>query len=104
MMEPRPYRDRSDWKKMLNLLVEGRRANNGTYYVHTGDVSWWAYYPKQPFEFSQHIFLWEEQGALLGWCLLTPDERYMDVFVHPDERGSRRAEELYRWTEARLAG
>ncbi len=89
---------------MLALLVEGRRANNGTYYAHSGDVSWWLYYPKQPFDFSQRIFLWEENGELLGWCLLTPDERYMDVFVHPDERGGRRAEGLYRWAEARLAG
>lgn len=29
--EPRPYRDAVDWRAMLDLLVAGRRANNGTY-------------------------------------------------------------------------
>lgn len=86
----------------MNILVEGRQANNGTYYVHTGDVCWWLYYPKEPFEFADRIFLWEEKGALLGWCLLTPEEQYLDVFVHPDERGRKRAEGLYAWAEGRL--
>lgn len=101
-MEPRPYRDVSDWHRMMSLLVEGRRANNGTYYVHTGDVSWWLYYPKKPFDFSQRVFLWEENGELLGWCLLTPDEQFMDVFVHPSRRGSASVEPMVAWAEARL--
>jgi ribosomal protein S18 acetylase RimI-like enzyme len=87
---------------MLDLLVEGRQANNGTYYIHTGDLLWWLFYPPRPFDFSQHIFLWEEAGRLLGWCLLTPEEGYMDVFICPRERGSARVESLYAWAEARL--
>jgi mycothiol synthase len=101
-MDPRPYRDAADLARILDLLVEGRRANTGTFYVHTGDLKWWLYFPKAPFDFSRHLFLWEAQGELLGWCLLTPEEQYMDVFVHPGERGGRRAEALYRWAEGRL--
>jgi GNAT superfamily N-acetyltransferase len=40
-MEPRPYRGRSDWKRICDLLIEGRRADNGTYYIHVGDFAWW---------------------------------------------------------------
>jgi len=101
-MEPRPYRDKRDFEKMLTLLVEGRRANSGTYYVHVGDVQWWLFYPNQEAGFSERIFLWEEGEALLGWCLLTPRQRVYDLFVHPSLLGSAETEALECWAEARL--
>jgi ribosomal protein S18 acetylase RimI-like enzyme len=88
---------------MLNLLVEGRAANNGTYYVHTGDVSWWLYYHDTGASFSEQIALWEAEGRMLGWVLFTPDERMFDLFVHPTLRGTAEAAELHDWAEARLA-
>jgi ribosomal protein S18 acetylase RimI-like enzyme len=101
-MTPRPYRDSADWEAMCQILREGRAADNGTYYVHTGDVSWWLYYPDQSAEFARRIHLWEENGAVVGWCLLTPDERALDVFVHPRLRGTPQAEAIFVWAEAEL--
>ncbi len=101
-MEPRPYRDERDWEKMRQLLIDGRAANNGAYYVHVGDISWWMFYPNREAEFAERIFLWEERDDLFGWCLLTPDERYLDVFAHPNERGTERAAQMFAWAEARL--
>jgi hypothetical protein len=33
---------------MLNLLSQGRKANNGTHYVHRGDLQWWLFYADDP--------------------------------------------------------
>lgn len=102
-MEPRPYRDYSDFNQIRRILIEGRQANNGTYYVHLGDVNWWLFYPDQSADLPQRLYLWEDGGQALGWCLLTPDEGYWDVFVHPRLQGSPQAEAMFAWAEARLA-
>lgn len=101
-MEPRPYRDYSDFDKLRHILMEGRQANNGTYYVHIGDVNWWLFYPDQSAEFSQRIHIWEANNEVLGWCLLTPDEGYWDVFIHPRLSGTAQAEAMFLWAEERL--
>src|SRR3984957_10875274 len=110
-MNPRPYRARSDWKRICDLLIAGRRANNGTYYIHVGDFAWWMYHPdvtrwieRDDLErdFPERIFLWEDGERLAGWSLLPPEGGLIDVFVHPDERGSALEEEMFAWTEDRL--
>lgn len=88
---------------MLNLLIEGRAANNGTYYVHTGDVCWWLYYHDTSASFSEQIALWEADGRTLGWVLFTPAERMFDLFVHPTLRDTATAARMHAWAEARLA-
>jgi len=96
---------------MCDLLTQGRKANNGTYYVHRGDFSWWMYHPdvtqwtegaEPEADFPKRIFLWDAGESLLGWCLLTPDGGFLDVFVHPDERGSSLEEAIFAWSENRL--
>ena len=37
--EPRVYQNESDLESMRDLLRQGRLANNGTYYVHPGDLN-----------------------------------------------------------------
>lgn len=84
MTIPRPYRDERDLEKMKALLVSGRKAANGSYYVHTGDLDWWLYYPAVPREWSEIIFLWEglrPDGQLSGWALLSLEWRSFDVFI-----------------------
>ncbi len=49
-MEMRPYTGLQDLQAMLDLLSEGRKANNGTYYVHRGDLQWWLFYTDVPQE------------------------------------------------------
>ncbi len=102
---PRPYRDEQDLKRMKSLLIDGRQATNGTYYVHTGDLDWWFYYPAVQRDWSETIFLWEDlslDGQLHGWALLSPEWRTFDVFVRPEERGSALAEEMYTWAEEQI--
>ena len=45
MNEPRPYHNEPDLEAMANLLMAGRKANNGSYYIHIGDLNWWLYLP-----------------------------------------------------------
>jgi GNAT superfamily N-acetyltransferase len=102
MREPRLYQDERDLKAMRNLLIAGRRANNGSYYIHTGDLNWWLYYPPLEGNFWDHIYLWDdptEPGGLLGWALVSPDWVGIDVYILPDLRGSALARDMYLWTE-----
>jgi mycothiol synthase len=104
--EPRHYRDERDLEKMQALLVKGRRAANGSYYIHTGDLKWWLFYPSSIRDWQETIFLWDgtrADGELSGWALLSPNWRAFDVFIHPDERGGRRAARMYVWAEERTA-
>lgn len=101
-MNVRPYADERDWRAMLNLLVEGRAADNGTYYVHPGDVSWWLHYHDADASFAEQIALWEDGGWLLGWVLFTPDENCFDLFVHSTLRGTAEAAAMHEWSEVHL--
>jgi mycothiol synthase len=102
MMAPRPYRDEQDLLAMQEVLVCGRKANNGSYYIHTGDLKWWLYYPPLEGDFWDHIHLWDDPkqpGKLLGWVLISPDWVGIDVYVQPELRGSELANEMYTWAE-----
>jgi mycothiol synthase len=102
MNKPRHYQDGHDLLAMRNLLITGRKANNGTYYIHTGDLSWWLYYPPLEGDFWDHIYLWEDPAQpsqLLGWALISPDWVGFDVYVQPELRGSLQANEMYLWAE-----
>jgi mycothiol synthase len=105
ILTPRSYSGLQDLQKMHSLLVEGRRANNGTYYVHTGDLSWWLFYPPLDFDLWQYISLWDDPqipGRLLGWSLLSPSWGAFDVYVQPALRSSRAAAALYTYAEAKI--
>ncbi len=96
---PRLYKDERDLDALRNLLLAGRRAANGTYYVHTGDLNWWLFYPPLSGDSWNSIYLWddpEREGELLGWSLLSLPETF-DVYVHPDLRGTKLADEMYIW-------
>jgi ribosomal protein S18 acetylase RimI-like enzyme len=102
MNEPRLYQDEHDLEAMQNLLIAGRKACNGTYYVHTGDLVWWLYYPPLEGDFWEHIYLWddlEKPGQLLGWALASPIFAGFDVFIQPKLRGNPIAQEMYVWAE-----
>lgn len=104
MTGQRPYRDERDLEAMCSLLMAGRKANNGSYYVHRGDLNWWLYYPPLEGAFWDQIYLWDDPaqpGRLLGWVLLSPDWVGFDVYVQPELRGSPFAQELYLWAEER---
>ena len=102
MKEPRPYQDERDLEGMLRLLVAGRKADNGTYYIHAGDLKWWLYYPPLEGDYWDHIYLWDDSaqpGRLLGWALISPVFAGFDVFIQPELRGSLPAQEMFLWSE-----
>lgn len=105
-IQPRSFKGYKDLEFMRSLLITGRRAANGTYYVHIGDLSWWIYYTYPDQELWEHIYLWESSqgdGELEGWALLDPQSCTFDVFVHPALRGSERSKKMYIWAEERAA-
>jgi len=98
-MNPRPYKDERDLDATRNLLVAGRQAANGSYYIHTGDINWWLFYPPISGDFWGNLYLWddpEREGELLGWSLLTLPETF-DVYIRPDLRGTELADRMYAW-------
>jgi hypothetical protein len=102
LTDPRPYRDESDLDAMRSLLVRGRTANNGSYYIHTGDLNWWLYYPPLGRGYWKDIHLWddpERPGQILGWAPINTDWVRFDVYVQPELRGSPNALEMYQWAE-----
>jgi mycothiol synthase len=96
-IELRQYRDDLDLEAMRNLLIAGRAADNGSYYVHIGDLDWWLSYPPDNRYRRENIYLWSDQAGLLAWILFSPQWCTIDVFVRPDERGSSRARHIYAW-------
>lgn len=93
----RNYWDDQDLEAMRALLIAGRAANNGSYYVHTGDLDWWLYYPPDNSYRRENIYIWSDQAGLLAWILFSPQWCTVDVFVRPEERGTSRARQIYTW-------
>ena len=94
-MRARPYEGLKDLHAMLDLLAEGHKANNGTHYVHRGDLQWWLFYTDTPAEIWQpRVRLWMEADRLIGWTLLSPDEKAFDVYAVPELRGEARESEM----------
>ena len=88
-MKLRSYESLQDLQSMLDLLSEGWQADNGTYYIHRGDLQWWLFYSETPLELWQsRIRLWFEADRLIGWALLAPEDDAFDVYVVPELRGS----------------
>lgn len=104
--EPRHYRDVDDLHAMRSILRAGRWANNGTYYVHTGDINWWLYYPSFGVNLSEHLYIWDDPttpGRILAWVLLGYDNySTFDVVIQPELRGTALALEMVNWAEQRM--
>lgn len=104
-VNPRRFSGYDDLRRMQKLLIAGRKAHNGSYYMHVGDLSWWLYYLDPGQELRKHTYVWDSAyraGELDGWALLTPNWRTFDVFVRSDLRGSPQAEAMYIWAEERM--
>jgi len=102
MNAPRAYCEIQDLSAMLVVLMRGRKVDNGSYYIHIGDLMWWLYYPPLEGEFWDYIYLWddpESPGRLLGWALISPELVGVDVYLQPELLGSPSAREMYLWAE-----
>jgi mycothiol synthase len=97
-MKARGYEGLHDLRAMLDILSLGCQANNGTHYVHRGDLQWWLFYNDDPPEvWHSEIRLWFEGDHLMGWSLLSPKEKAFDVFTLPELRGDPREAEMLAW-------
>jgi mycothiol synthase len=106
MKIPRLFQDEKDLSAMCELLQQGRMADNGTYYVHTGDLKWWLYYPPLDEDLREYTYLWDDPdtpGRLLGWALITPGWVGIDVYTQPELRCNQAANEMYLWAEEKAA-
>ncbi|MBN2146406.1 MAG: GNAT family N-acetyltransferase [Anaerolineales bacterium] len=104
-MEPRLYRNDQDLQRMRALLQAGCQAQNGTHYVHVGDLNWWLFYPPMAYHYWDHIYLWEDPdhpNAILAWALLSPVGETFDVVIRPELRGTPVAESMLAWADTRL--
>jgi len=102
-MKMRLYEGLQDLSAMFDLLTEGSRANNGTHYVHRGDLQWWLFYNDDIAQtWKSKIYLWEADGRLLGWTLLSPDEHAFDVFTIPELRDDPREQEMLAWASKQM--
>jgi mycothiol synthase len=89
-MNSRSYKGLQDLHAMLDLLAAGRQANNGTYYVHRGDLQWWLFYNDDIAQaWKSNIRLWLDGKRLIGWSLLSPfNDHAFDVYAEPSLCGS----------------
>ena len=103
-MEPRSYQGLNDLQAMLDLLSRGCKADNGTHYIPRGDLQWWLFYNYAPQEaWQSEIRLWMEGEELVGWALLSKDEKAFDVFVAPHLRGSAWEQEMLAWAVEKMS-
>jgi len=104
-MKARGYESMQDLYAMLDLLADGRKANNGTYYIHRGDLQWWLFYTDVPQEtWQSQIRLWFDRGdGLIGWALLSLGEDAFDVYVSPHLRGDSREHEMLAWAVEQMS-
>ncbi|MEP6895721.1 MAG: hypothetical protein ABI986_08960, partial [Chloroflexota bacterium] len=83
-MRLKHYDGLDDLNAMLDLLSEGSQAQNGTHYVHRGDLQWLLFYTDLPSKTWQaNIHLWMEADRLVGWTLLSPEQDVFDVYTIP---------------------
>jgi ribosomal protein S18 acetylase RimI-like enzyme len=98
---PRPYRDERDLDAMRAVLSAGRLADNGTAYIHPGDLNWWWYYHDPQGALPGSTFLWEADGQTLGWVMAEGGN--VDVFFRPELRGTPEAAAMVDWGIRRMA-
>jgi mycothiol synthase len=102
LFPPRPYASPADLDAMRQLLQAGALANTATYYIHTGDLNWWLFYPPIDEDLFQHTRLWDDPaqpGRILGWMMVDPTWPSFEVFMQPELVGTLLAAEMYAYAE-----
>jgi GNAT superfamily N-acetyltransferase len=89
------YTSERDIDAMMALLSAGRLANNGSYYVHPGDLAWWLFNPPDEQDRIDNLLLMSDDTGLIGWALASPDFGSLDMFVHPRVRRTDTAHTFY---------
>lgn len=82
-MHVRPYAALEDLAAMRAVLSGGAAAHTEAFYVHPGDLSWWLFYTTDETPLCDRIWIWEDEGEVIGWTLFSVDEGFVDLFVKP---------------------
>lgn len=99
---PRPYNSLADLDAMQRLLQAGGLAQTESFYIHTGDLNWWLFYPPFGANLFESTFLWDDPaqpGSLLGWMMIDPTWPSFEVFVQPGLLGSALAADMLAYAE-----
>lgn len=100
----RPYQGLKDFIAMTSILAIGRKTDASTYYVHTGDLSWWMFYSDyDDAHWQAHVCIWERAGQTIGWTMLDPDWLSFDVYLLPELHDSPIEEHILDWSIDQLA-
>jgi hypothetical protein len=108
-IQARPYRDATDFVRMRQLLMIGRRANITASYMHPGCLDWDTHCPPSEQENQRNLRLWErisgDEPTLEAWAMYWRHEGTFDLFVSPTIYGSPEHEtvmdEYVAWAETR---
>lgn len=82
-IQARPYATLEDLAAMHAVLSAGAAARTNAFYVHPGDLSWWLFYTTDEAPLCDRIWIWEDEGEVIGWTLFSVDEGFVDLFVKP---------------------
>jgi mycothiol synthase len=103
-IEPRLYHNIDDLDRMEAILIAGRKADNGSFYVHVGDLRWWLYYTLPEDQPWSRIYLWEaEHGETVAWTLFSMADEAFDLFVMPGLHGTPEMYSMLAWSADRMS-
>jgi len=103
-VEPRLYRKAADLECMEAILVAGRAAQNGCFYVHVGDLRLWLSYTLPEDQPLTRIYLWENEASeTVGWTLFSIADEAFDLFVAPELHGEMVMYDMLAWSAGRLS-
>ena len=81
----RPYRDESDYTRMLQLHREIYGIVRGPVCCTAGELEWWRYQEDDPDNEIASAHMWEtSDGVLIAYAW--PGTTYMNLMVHPSHR------------------
>ena len=103
LVSHRPYQGFRDFIAMKTILAIGRKIDTASYYVHTGDLSWWMFYSDHHEAYWQeHVCLWHHEEQTIGWTLLDTNWHSFDIYLMPEQHGTLIEEEILDWSIACL--
>jgi mycothiol synthase len=103
-IEPRLYHGIADLDRMEAILIAGRKADNGSFYVHVGDLRWWLYYTLPEDQPWSRIYLWEaEHDETVAWTLFSIADEAFDLFMIPRLHGTPEMYSMLAWSADKMS-
>ena len=102
-IEPRLYRGAADLERMEAVLIAGRKADIGSFYIHVGDLRKWLYYTLPEDQPWSMLYLWEtERGEVVAWTSFSIADEAFDLFAVPELHGKPVWCSMLAWSAERM--